>query len=57
MESFQLEMAHRFCSKALEQEPDHLRALEMMAEVLLEGGDLDSARLVTCVFISILIHL
>eukprot|EP00123_Amoebidium_parasiticum_P005642 comp16789_c0_seq1/m.15170 comp16789_c0_seq1/g.15170 ORF comp16789_c0_seq1/g.15170 comp16789_c0_seq1/m.15170 type:complete len:351 (-) comp16789_c0_seq1:364-1416(-) len=44
VERFEFEMAHRFCAKALEQEPDNLRALEAMAEIFIEGGDGESAK-------------
>eukprot|EP00124_Ichthyophonus_hoferi_P004851 Ihof_evm5s593 gene=Ihof_evmTU5s593 len=44
MERFDFDMAHRFCTKALTLEPTNLRALETMADILLEGGDVDTAR-------------
>jgi hypothetical protein len=43
MEDFQLELAHKFATRALSMAPNDVRALEAMAVVLLESGDPDNA--------------
>ena len=43
MAALEHEPALQFCARALEMEPDNTRALESMAMLLLEAGDLDQA--------------
>jgi tetratricopeptide (TPR) repeat protein len=43
MESFNFDLAERFCTRALEMSPDNLQALNMAASVYLEIGKIDEA--------------
>ncbi|XP_066302015.1 uncharacterized protein [Branchiostoma lanceolatum] len=44
MDSYNYEVAQKFCQRALELEPDNLRALEVSGSLLLELGDGDKAK-------------
>ena len=44
IDTFEFEMAQKFCQRALELEPDNVQALETCGTLLLELGELDSAR-------------
>jgi len=44
IDEFNLELAQKFCKRALEMEPDNVRALETSASLLLELGDAESAK-------------
>ncbi|KAK2177144.1 hypothetical protein NP493_616g01012 [Ridgeia piscesae] len=44
IDTFEFEMAQKFCQRALELEPDNVQALETSGTLLLELGELDSAR-------------
>lgn len=43
MESFNFELAERFCTRAVELSPDNLQALNMAASVYLEVGQIAKA--------------
>jgi Flp pilus assembly protein TadD len=43
MESFNFELAERFCTRAVELSPDNLQALNMAASVYLEIGKVNEA--------------
>ncbi len=43
MESFNFELAERFCTRAVELSPDNLQALKIAASVYLETGKVDEA--------------
>ncbi|CAB3985880.1 probable assembly chaperone of rpl4 [Paramuricea clavata] len=43
MESFNFDVAERFCTRALEMSPDNLQALNMAASIYLEIGKIDEA--------------
>ena len=45
---FEFEMAQKFCQRALELEPDNVQALETCGTLLLELGELESAKHVSC---------
>ena len=47
MDSFQVDLAVKFCERALELEPSNVYVLNTMATVLLEAGDTDKAFEVT----------
>lgn len=47
MDTFQYEMAQKFCQRALEMEPDNVRVLEVSGTLLLEVGELEKAKQVT----------
>nr|XP_022313654.1 probable assembly chaperone of rpl4 [Crassostrea virginica] len=44
IDSFQYELAQKFCQRALEMEPDNLRALETAGSLLLELGNTEAAK-------------
>ncbi|BFY97480.1 hypothetical protein BsWGS_00520 [Bradybaena similaris] len=44
IDEFSFELAQKFCERALEQEPDNVRALETSASLLLELGNTESAK-------------
>merc|ERR1712025_199751 len=44
IDEFNFELAQKFCQRALETEPDNVRALETSASLLLELGNVDSAK-------------
>ena len=44
MDTFQYEMAQKFCQRALEMEPDNVRVLEVSGTLLLEVGELEKAK-------------
>ncbi|GFR79364.1 TPR repeat-containing protein YDR161W [Elysia marginata] len=44
IDEFNYELAQKFCQRALEMEPDNVRALETSASLLLELGDIESAK-------------
>ena len=44
IDSFQYELAQKFCQRALEMEPDNLRALETAGSLLLELGNTEVAK-------------
>ncbi|XP_059179305.1 uncharacterized protein LOC131958345 isoform X2 [Physella acuta] len=44
IDEFNYELAQKFCQRALEQEPDNLRALETSASLLIELGNLEAAK-------------
>ncbi|XP_041478817.1 probable assembly chaperone of rpl4 [Lytechinus variegatus] len=44
LDTFEYEMAQKFCQRALEMEPDNVRALELSGNLLAELGDTDGAR-------------
>ena len=48
MDSFQYDLAQKFSTRALEQEPDCVRALELNGILSLEAGHLDEAKNVSC---------
>ena len=51
MESFNFELAERFCIRAIELSPDNLQALNIAVSVYLEIGKVDEAVNVSfCVF-------
>lgn len=43
MDSFQIDMAVKFCERALQMEPNNLYVLDTMAPLLLEAGEPDRA--------------
>lgn len=43
LDSFELDMAVKFCERALQLEPDNLSVLDTMAPLLLEAGEMDKA--------------
>ena len=43
LDSFQVDMAIRFCERALQLEPANLYILDTLAPLLLEAGDSDRA--------------
>ena len=43
VDSFQLELACKFCQRAVASDPDDVRPLDMMAPLLLELGETDKA--------------
>ena len=49
----QFDLAHQFCVRALELEPDNASALETIAAVELELGDTESAKEVSRVQVSL----
>ena len=44
IDEFNFELAQKFCQRALETEPDNVRALETSASLLLELGNVDGAK-------------
>ena len=44
IDEFNYELAQKFCQRALEMEPDNVRALETSSSLLLELGDMESAK-------------
>lgn len=48
IDMFEFEMAQKFCQRALELEPDNVQALETCGTLLLELGELKSAKHVSC---------
>ncbi|XP_003728431.2 probable assembly chaperone of rpl4 [Strongylocentrotus purpuratus] len=44
LDTFEYEMAQKFCQRALQMEPDNVRALESSGNLLAELGDTDGAR-------------
>jgi len=44
MEEYKYDLAQKFCQRALEQEADHPRALEMTGNLLLELGEVEKAQ-------------
>ncbi|GFO37931.1 upf0661 tpr repeat-containing protein c16d10.01c, partial [Plakobranchus ocellatus] len=44
IDQFNYELAQKFCQRALEMEPDNVRALETSASLLLELGNVESAK-------------
>lgn len=44
MDSFNYEVAQMFCQRALDLEPNNVRALEISASLLLEAGELDGSK-------------
>lgn len=50
IDSFQYELAQKFCQRALEMEPDNLRALETAGSLLLELGNTEAAKQVHVLF-------
>ena len=44
IDEFNFELAQKFCQRALETEPDNVRALETSASLLLELGNCESAK-------------
>ena len=44
VDTFQFELAQQFCTKALQQEPDCLRALELSGVLCLETADFEQAK-------------
>ena len=47
IDSFEFDLAQKFCLRALESEPDNLRAIETYGNLLMETGDLDKAKQVS----------
>lgn len=43
IDSFQLELACKFCDKALQIDPDSVRVLDTLGPLLLETGDMERA--------------
>lgn len=43
LDCFQVEMAVKFCERALKLEPDNLEVIDTLAPLLLEAGDGDRA--------------
>ncbi|ELU00614.1 hypothetical protein CAPTEDRAFT_225563 [Capitella teleta] len=48
VDSFEFEIAQRFCQKALEMEPNNIRVIETSGTLLLELGDLENAKRCFC---------
>ena len=44
MDSFDYELAHKFCKRALELEPDNVQVLETLGNLLAEQGDVEGAK-------------
>ena len=44
IDRFEYEMAQKFCQRALEMEPDNVRALETSGSLLIDLGNLDAAK-------------
>ena len=44
MDSFNYELAHKFCKRALELDPDNVSVLETLGNLLAEQGDADGAK-------------
>ncbi|XP_033116021.1 probable assembly chaperone of rpl4 [Anneissia japonica] len=44
LDTFNFEMAQKYCQKALEIEPDNVRVLEMTGNMLVEIGDIEGAK-------------
>jgi len=44
VDSFQLELAVKFCERALELEPENVKVLDTLAPLLLETGDTEHAQ-------------
>lgn len=44
MDQLNFDMAQKFCQRALEIDQDHVKALEVTASLLLEGGDVENAK-------------
>lgn len=47
IDEFQYELAQKFCQRALEKDPDNVRALETSGILLLELGNVEAAKQVT----------
>ena len=43
MDSFQVDLALKFCERALQLEPENIHVMNTMATVLLEAGETDKA--------------
>ena len=44
MDSFNYELAHKFCKRALELDPDNVSVLETLGNLLAEQGDAEGAK-------------
>jgi len=49
IDKFQYELAQKFCQRALETEPDNVRALELSGGLLIDLGNFDGAKHVSIV--------
>ena len=47
VDSFQYDLAAKFCERALQVEPDNLKALELSGFLSLQSGDTEHAKLVS----------
>ena len=47
IDQFEFSLAQKFCQRALEMEPDNVRALETCGTLLLELGNMDGAKQVS----------
>lgn len=47
IDTFEFEMAHKFCARALEIDPDNTRVLQTSGTLLLELGDMENAKTVS----------
>ena len=47
IDEFQYELAEKFCLRAIELEPDNLRAIETKGFLLLQNGDTEGAKTVS----------
>ena len=50
IDRFEYELAQKFCQRALEMEPDNVRALETSGSLLIDLGNLDAAKQVNSLF-------
>lgn len=44
IDRFEYELAQKFCQRALETEPDNVRALEMSGSLLIDLGNFEAAK-------------
>ena len=51
IDRFEYELAQKFCQRALEMEPDNVRALETSGSLLIDLGNLDAAKQVNSLFV------
>ena len=49
IDSFNYELAQKFCQRALEIEPDNTRVLETSGTLLLEMGNVDAAKQISLI--------
>ena len=47
IDEFQYDLAEKFCQRALDLEPDNMRAIETQGFLLLQAGSIDEARAVS----------